>query len=435
MNEAPAAREVAVAVLVRVEGGAYANRLLLATLNRSGLEARDRALVTELVYGVLRHQSELDETLNAQSRRPIARLPAELRAILRVAAYQLLHLDRVPPRAAIHQAVEAAKAFGPARSGYVNGLLRSLLRAGAGAKVESVPPPWLAELWDRAYGPEARQELWSYQLQPAPLVVRVNSRRTRREDLRGAWEEQGLTVWETALSPWGLGVERAGSPEELPGFSTGLFTVQDESSQLVAPALDPQPGETVLDVGAGSGGKTTHLAELMAGQGRILALDLYEAKLRALGTAAERLGLSGIETVQGDVSTLAPTVAADRVLVDAPCSGLGVLRRHPEIVRRRGPVELERLALHQRAILLGAADWVRPGGVLLYSTCTLNPAENQEVVSAFLAARPDFRPDELGPYLPSELRADLGPGGGWLELRPPRRQTDGFFMARLRRTP
>lgn len=420
-------------MLTRVESGAFANRLLLATLDRSGLDQRDRALVTELVYGVLRHQSELDQALNAKSRRPIARLPAGLRAILRVAAYQLLRLDRVPARAAIHQAVEAAKAFGPERAGYVNGLLRSLLRAGADPGFSSEPPPWLAELWDRAYGPERRRELWSFQLQPAPLVVRVNSQRTQRENLRRQWEERGLSVWETALSPWGLGVERAGRPEDLPGFSEGLFTVQDESSQLAAPALDPRLGETVLDVGAGSGGKTTHLAELLGGQGRILGLDLYPAKLRALEAAAHRLGLSGIETIAGDVTTLEPTVVADRVLVDAPCSGLGVLRRRPEIAGRLRPEDLERLVLRQRAVLLGAANWVRPGGVLLYSTCTLNPAENQEVVGAFLATRPDFRLDELGPYLPPALREDIDPGG-WLELWPPRRESDGFFLARFRRS-
>ncbi|MFO7173163.1 MAG: 16S rRNA (cytosine(967)-C(5))-methyltransferase RsmB [Bacillota bacterium] len=446
------AREVALRALVRIEvDGAYANLALDQALSRWALpDPRDRALATELVYGVTRRRGTLDWALGQVASRPLADLTPWIRNILRQGAYQLLYLDRIPASAVIHEAVELAKRYGhPGVAGFVNAVLRGLQRrlpelpfpdperdpAGYLEVAESAPR-WLVERWLGEYGPEEARALLAAMNQPPPLTARVNRLRTDREALIQRLAAEGVTAQPTRYSPDGVvltGVASAASLEALPSHREGLFTVQDESSMLVAPVVDPRPGETVLDIAAAPGGKSTHLAERMGDQGRVVAVDLHPHKIALIEAAAKRLGLRSVEPVCADGRTVGRLFAgrADRVLCDLPCSGLGTLARRPDARWRKRPEDIPTLAALQLELLRAAAQALRPGGVLVYSTCTITREENLAVVEAFLAEHPDFRPDDLTPFLPEALRGEPGVQEGWIQLLPHRHGTDGFFIARL----
>ncbi|NLC71902.1 MAG: 16S rRNA (cytosine(967)-C(5))-methyltransferase RsmB, partial [Desulfuromonadaceae bacterium] len=413
-------RQIAFEVLARVEQGAFADLALDAALSRAaGIDPRDRGLATELVYGVLRCRGRLDFVLAPLSRQPYARLEPALVHVLRLGAYQILHLDRVPERAAVHEAVEMAKRIGLARaSGFVNGVLRSLIR-GRESLVWPDPvrqpvehlvhalslPPWLAERLLLQLGPEGALAAAASFLAPAPLVLRTNTCRGGREPLLEELAGHGSRVEATRYAPEGIRVLARGEAKETSEWrEEGRFQAQDEASMLIAHLLTPQPGERILDACAAPGGKTTHLAALTDNRAAIVACDLYPGRLRLVRRGAERLGCQGIETLLRDwcqKSAAAPRGPFDRVLVDAPCSGLGVLRRNPEIRWRRTAEEIRQLAALQKIILDRVAPLVRPGGTLVYSVCTFTAEETDDVVAAFLKSRPDFRPVDLRPLAPS----------------------------------
>jgi 16S rRNA (cytosine967-C5)-methyltransferase len=445
---APASvRAVALEILRRVEvDGAYPDPLLERWPARARLDVRDRALLTELVYGTLRWQRLLDWHLARVSHRPIAGLAPWLRALLRLSAYQLAFLDRIPPRAAVHEAVELAKGRRPRGAAeFVNGVLRALAGgapwpeptpARVGDPIEALAvrlsqPTWLMRRWVGRYGEAEAAALAAALNARPPLVLRANTLRTTREALAAALRRRGGTATPCRYAPEGLVVEGVGDPGGLPSLQAGWCAVQDEGAILVGHALGPEPGETVADVCAAPGTKTTHLAQLMANRGRILATDRHPGRLARLATACRRMGASIVEVREGGIEALARTAtdACDRVLVDAPCSNLGVLRRNPDGKWRRAEADLGVLAQAQGAILAAAAGLVRPGGVLLYVTCSLEPEENQDVVAAFRERHPRFAPDPLPASVPGACRADAAT----LHLLPHRHGSDGFTGFRLRR--
>jgi 16S rRNA (cytosine967-C5)-methyltransferase len=439
------ARAVAARVLERVERErAFADLALDAELTRAAVEPRDAALATELVYGTLRWQRYLDWILGPHSRRPLARLDARPRALLRMTAYQLAFLERVPPFAAVDDAVSLARQRSrPGVPEFVNAVLRSFARRGPRER-EPAPPPdavealavrasfptWLTRRWVERYGADEADALMHALNERPPLTLRANVLRTSRDALAARLRvEDGIETTATRHAPEGLVAVHGGRPAAWRSFADGSLAIQDEASMLIARLLEPRPGETIGDACAAPGTKATHLAQLMGNAGRVLAFDPQPARLALVGEAAARLGITIVETHGGTVETLAPgfAEACDAVLVDAPCTNLGVLRRNPEVKWRREPGDIAASAARQRDILAAAATMLKPGGRLVYATCSLEPEENDAVVAAFLAGRGDVVRDPPSGF-PLPLDAD-----GVLRCLPHRHGTDGFTAVRLRR--
>jgi len=438
------ARAVAIHVLERVaRDGAFADLALDAALARRALTPRDTALATELIYGTLRWQRYLDWVLTPHSRRPLESLEARVLAVLRATAYQIVFLERVPPFAAVNDAVSLADTRSGV-GGFVNAVLRAFARRGAREREPATPPDpvealalrcsfptWLAARWMDRYGPEEARSLMLAMNERPPLTIRANTLRLSRDELaRRLGAEEERTPAPTRYAPEGLVVDHGGGPPAAwRVFVQGACAVQDEASMLVVHLVGAQPGDTVADVCAAPGTKTTHLAQLMANRGRILAFDRDLSRLARVNESATRLGVTIVESRPGSVESLAPQHAAscDAVLVDAPCSNLGVLRRHPEVKWRRQPQELAQSATEQRTILRAAATMVRPGGRLIYATCSLEPEENEDVVRDLLAVRADLTID-----VPSSFPIPFDASGA-LRCLPHRHATDGFTAMRLRR--
>ena len=439
------ARGVALEILLRVgTRDAYADRLLETLPDRAGLDPRDRALVTELVLGTLRWRGRVDRALTRVSRRPLDELTPWVRELLRLTAYQLGFLDRIPPWAAVHEAVALAKRRrAPGAAAYLNGVLRTLAAEPrpwpvptADDPVEALAlrasqPLWLARRWWARYGPAEAEALALAMSAAPPLCVRVNTLRAPAAAVAEALRRSGVDVASTRFAPEGLVLEQAGDLRELTALRDGSVTVQDEAAIVVGHALGPLPGETVADVCAAPGTKTTHLAALMANRGRLVAADPHAGRLGLVRAACARLGATLVEPRLADARALAGALGAtcDRVLVDAPCSNLGVLRRNPDAKWRRRPDDFVTLATTQAAILDAAGELVRPGGVLVYATCSLEPEENEAVVAGFRARRPDFVPDALPPAVPAACRA----APDVLRMTPHHHGSDGFTAHRLRR--
>lgn len=448
----PGARELALRALHRVEtGDAYASLALEDLFRRHPADRRERALATELTFGVLRRRNTLDFLLERFTRRPLADLTPWIRNDLRLGAYQIRHLERVPPAAAIDEAVTLARRFGHAgTAGLVNAVLRAFAAGHAAvtfpdAAADPVShlalvhshPEWLVRRWLGRYGLDATRAFLEYDNAAPPRVVRANALRATPGALRARLEAEGVTAEPGRYLPEALILTGHPALEDLPAFRDGWFQVQDESSMLAARVVDPRPGETVIDLAAAPGGKATHLAERMGDRGRVIANDLHPGRLALVEENCRRLGITCVEATAGDGRALPDRFAgaADRVLLDAPCSGLGVLNRRPDARWRRREGSIRELAALQRDLLAAAGRLVRPGGVLVYSTCTVEPEENDGVCDAFLAEHPHFTPETLEPFLPPPLAtADRG-ASGRLQLLPFRHGVDGFFIARFRRRP
>lgn len=444
-------REVAVEVLSRVDADrAFSGALLRRLLDRARLRAADEALATELTLGTLRHRAEVDWVLSRVSHTPLDELPSPIRAALRMGAYQLMFLDRIPPRAACSQSVELAKRFGHAGTArLVNAVLRRIAAApvalppdestAEGIALRHSHPLWLVRRWIGRLGIDDARALCRTNNTPPPASVRLNTLRGAPEAVAAAIAALGVHTVPARLLPEGARIVAAGPEARHAAYAAGWVSPQDEGSMLVSRLVAPLPGETVVDACAGSGGKAMHLAALMQNQGRVLACDIVPAKLDAAARHARRLGATIVEPRLLDAARLTEAVpsGADRILVDAPCSGLGVIRRRPEIKWRIDPEQLSVFAARQRAILDRAAGAVRPGGLLVFSVCTLEPEEGPAVVADFLQTHAGFDPvpsagwpaGSGGDGVPAPVSA--GPGGAF--LYPHLHDTDGFFIAVLRR--
>jgi len=432
------ARVCALAVIRRVfEEGAYADRALHG--EASGLTGRDRGLATRLAYGTVQRRRTLDHVLQAFSDRPLARLDAPVLAALRLGAYELLYTGS-PAHAAVHEAVELAKDGERGAERLVNAVLRRVSREGraiidrvhdadpgAAALAHSLPD-WVAELWWEAFGPDQARALMAAVNEPPESAVRANTLVMAVEELRRQLPVPARPVAGLAEA---LVLEAPFDAHASALWRAGAFTPQSRASMLVARAVDPRPGETILDLCAAPGAKTTHLAALSGGRARIVAVERHPGRAGALRDTCARLKATNVTVETGDARR--PRAAGesfDRVLVDPPCSGLGTLQSRPDLRWRVSPDAVLALVEIQREILEAAATAVRPGGLLVYSTCTLSPRENEGQVDAFLAAHPEFSPAPL----PGELGAWRHPGRAEdLLLVPHRHGTDGFYIVRLRR--
>lgn len=449
LAEAKSVRALAAEILRKVDvEKAYADILLDHALRSRALSDADRALLTELVYGTLRWRGRIDALLSPQLDRPLAKADPVLRNLLRLAAYQLLFLDRIPAYAAVNEAVALAKsARGAKAAGFANAVLRNFLRkksdgkkfAGEDDSIAALAaayshPEWLVKRWLEEFGLAETKLLLQANNQRAPLVLRVNSLKISRAELLRRFSDAGIHAAPAERAPQGIRLESSGAVEKLPGFGEGLFQVQAESSQLIGYLLAPSPGERILDACAAPGGKSAHLAELMQDRGEVIAIDSSARGVKKIVENATRLGLRSVRAVQADARarwTGFDPESFDRVLVDAPCSGLGTLRGHPEIKWQRREGDLRRLSRLQVEILERAAGYLKPGGVLVYSTCTLIREENQQVVEGFLSREKSFELEQAAGYLPEQARP-MARGDFFLAL-PHRDDTDGFFAARLRK--
>ena len=441
-------RAIAAEILAQVDTRkAYADILLDRALKTSSMDERDRALLTEVVYGTLRWRGKIDAELAKYLHRSLSRTDAQVRNLLRLTCYQLLFLDRVPDYAAVSEAVEIAKLHGGKNAaGFVNGVLRNLLRSKPGdtivsenpssssLAVEYSHPEWLVKLWAEQFGLEAAIRLMRANNEKSPLVLRANSLKCSRDQLLHLLLDAGVTAKPTRQSPQGISIQSAGAVEKLSGFAEGLFQVQGESSQLVAPLLSAMPGERILDACAAPGGKVTHIAEIMKDRGEIVAIDRSSTGIAKLRENLSRLGITAVRPYRADVShRLNDDLSGpyDRILVDAPCSGFGTLRSHPEIKWHRDPADVRRLRALQSKILDCVAPHLRLGGILVYATCTLTAEENERNVESFLARHPEFELENAARYLPDEAKTMIR--ANYFETLPNRDDTDGFFAARMKR--
>jgi 16S rRNA (cytosine967-C5)-methyltransferase len=426
---------------------------LEAESSGGGLSAADRRLATQLIYGVLRRRGTLLALLEPLVKRRPDQVEPWLWDVLCLGAYQLAFLDHIPPHAALHETVELAASFGrPGAKGFVNGVLRSLtglLLPGftEGPAADALPledghyrrlarpilpsprtqpidylsrafslPYWLAERWARRYGPEETGRLGFWFSGPAPLVLRCNLTRTTREEVLSSLAQAGFAA-EPGDHPQAVRLLDHAPVRQLPGYAEGWFCVQDSSAMQVASLLEPRPGWQILDLCAAPGGKSTHLAELLGGQGRVLACDIDERRLRIVASLAQRLGLGCVEThlIDPDHPESIPAGPFDAALLDVPCSNTGVMGRRPEVRWRLRPDEFRYLVPLQKELLRRALMRVRPGGVVVYSTCSIEPEENRDVVQAVLGEHPGWT---------VQAEADAIPG----------RPADGGYRARLRHT-
>jgi 16S rRNA (cytosine967-C5)-methyltransferase len=406
-------------------------------------DERDRALAGEIATGTVRWQAAFDHVVEQFSGRPSAKLDAEILAILRISIFQLLHLDRVPASAVVDDAVEMARKAGKkSASGFVNALLRRVSRERAALPLPQEPPidflsitlshpRWLAERWLSRHG-RADAEAWArFDNAAAPLTLRANTLRTTREALIESLADVGVSAQPARFAPEGI-IVTSGNPLLTPLAHTGLFVVQDEASQLVGAFIGAAPGERILDACASPGGKTTQMAAVMGDAGTIVAADVRGRRLDLLARAVAESGARRVHVVQANArASPAFGPVFDAVLIDAPCSGLGTLRRDPDIRWRRAESDLPQLAEAQREMLAQLATVVRPGGRLVYSTCSSEPEENGGVVDAFLADHPQFRRVAPDLFAGRPDLAGLLDASGALKTLPFRDGLEGFYAAYL----
>ena len=431
-------------VLMQVDSeGGYANIALNAALQKASLAPRDKAFVTRLVYGVLENSACLDHVISSYAKAEAAIEP-EVRCLLRMAVYQMAFLD-TPDAAAVNETVSLAKKLKLFRAtGFLNGLLRNFLRDGKQIKLpdpEKEPdlylsvkhscPLWLVKRWRDAYGGDICEKILHSLAGRPPLFARVNTTKTTSGDLLRDFAAEGVEAALFDKLPDCLLLSHTGAVQETAAFRRGEVHVQDGSSQLCCLLASPRPGDTVYDVCAAPGGKSFTLAELMGDSGEIVACDLHPHRVKLIADGAARLGLRSVRAVVRDaLSEDGMESCADLVLCDVPCSGLGILRRKPDI-RHKPQSEVDALPPLQYAILEASARLVKPGGRLIYSTCTLSPNENGDVIDRFLAEHTAFEPCPLA--LPAGIARAIDEPGYTVTMFPHMADTDGFFISAVRR--
>ncbi|MGD1873828.1 MAG: 16S rRNA (cytosine(967)-C(5))-methyltransferase [Mastigocoleus sp.] len=472
-------RQLAFLALREVHRGAFADVALDRVLNKSdGVRDINRRLMTELVYGSIRRARTLDVLINQLATKKVDKQPKDLRTILHLGLYQLRFAEKIPESAAVNTTVQLAKDNGfRGLSGFVNGLLRQYVRLSKdGNEPLELPvlefsetdiqinnqtniqsniqtlgilhsfPDWIIQVWVEQFGWEETEKLCEWMNQTPTIDLRVNPLRTNLESVKTALKSAGVLCQPLPGIPQALRlIGNTGSIQKLPGFHEGWWSVQDASAQIVGHFLDPQPGEIIIDACAAPGGKTTHIAELMGDTGKIYACDRTASRLRKLKDNARRLQLGSIEVLTGDSRNLQQFLGnvdqpykADRVLIDVPCSGLGTLHRHADARWRQTPERVAELTSLQEELLTNVSEYVKPGGVLVYATCTLHPQENEEIIASFLTQNPNWqieKPDFSYSLNTSSNKslAQYYQQEGWMKIIPSIKNMDGFFVTRLRK--
>ncbi|GEQ19604.1 ribosomal RNA small subunit methyltransferase B [Clostridium butyricum] len=432
-------RKLAVKILNRVlNEGAYSNIILSKELNEVELNDKDKALLTEIVYGVLRRKRTLDVII-ANFVKDIKLMDKNILNILRVAIYQMNFLDKIPTYAACNEAVEEAKEISENDSKLVNGILRSFTKNPddinvPGNKIDEYAykfsfEPWMIRLLIKQYGENVAKKIMSG-LNTIPKVsIRVNELNSDYDEVYEKLEEMEYEISEGVICPEAINIKGGKSIENNPLFKEGKITVQDESAMLVAPLLDLKEGMTVVDLCSAPGGKTTHIAEILGNTGKVLAFDLHESKLGLIKENCERLGITNVTTFAQDATKLNAELVAstDRVLIDVPCSGLGIIRKKPEIKWNKKRNDLREIIPVQREIMNNAWQYLKQGGVMIYSTCTLNKEENEENIEWFVNNHEDCEVKRIFVGKQDNL---VYSREGLLTVMP-NENMDGFFIAKL----
>jgi 16S rRNA (cytosine967-C5)-methyltransferase len=449
------ARLAALRILLSTEeAGVLTDETMERFIAKAGLDSRDRGLTVHLVHGVERYRATLDWRVNAVSDRPIERLPLIIQMVLRLGAYQILYMSKIPDSAAVNESVRLVKAVGRRLgrdwSGFANAVLRSLARTPPpkwpdldhdpilAMAVRYSCPAWLVDRWVKRLGPASAENWCRHSLEQPPLTLRVNRLRTTRDVYLEQCRRAGVHAEPTAVSPEGMSVERHQPVESLPLFPEGGFYVEDEAAQLVPLLLDPQPGERVLDACAAPGGKATQMAALMNDHGEIIAIDRSQSRLRLIHDNCRRLGISIVKPVQCELPTgdhgavFQEAAQFDRILLDAPCSGLGVLRRHPEGKWHKRAASLADHHHTQSRLLATVSRLLRPGGRMVYSVCSTEPEENEQVIDEFCRTHQDFHREYVGSWLPPAGLSLVTPLGD-LSTMGNTFSMDGFYAACLRK--
>jgi len=410
------------------------------------LTSLDRAFLTELTYGVLRWRLKLDWAIRHFSKIPFEKIELETLNILRLGLYQIQFLSRTPSSAAVNESVELAKKIrGRGGAGFVNAVLRCIIRQKGMVPYPDIKkdsalhisilqsyPIWLVRRWVKEMGVEETVKVCTINNQISPLTLRTNTLKMSREDLIEKLKAKGLMPFPTQFSEEGIVLNNPPPVSELPFLKEGFYIIQDEASQLVTTLLDPKPGERILDVCAAPGGKTTHIAQRMRNEGEIYALDLTKGKLAMIEESCHRLGIKIVKTMRGDGAqslSFPEGLKFDRILADVPCSGFGTLQRNPDLKWKKGEEDLKRLSQLQSSILKNISHYLRDGGALVYSTCTVFHEENEDVVEGFLNEYPIFRLDQIDKILPEKCHSFIK--NGYFKTFPPQDGMDGFFVARL----
>lgn len=439
------AREGALKVLYEIEvKEAYSNLALNKELNENSYQQVEKGFMTELVYGVLENLIYIDYVIQQFSSIKLKKIHPMALNLLRLGVYQILFLDRIPASAAVNESVNLSKKYVKRSSGFINGILRNIIRNPEKIKVPDQKqdpiaylsiqyshPRWMVEQFLKFFTPQFTQELLEANNRTPQLNVRVNTLKTNVADCIESLCKKGFEVEASAFIEEAITIKGTTNLAELDLLKKGHLYIQDFGSMLIGRIVDPKPGDLVVDVCSAPGGKATHLAQLMKNQGRVIARDIHPHKIKLIKANGNRLGTKIVEAevFNGHELDMNLIEQADRVLVDAPCSGLGIIRRKPEIKYRKKPDDVAEITTLQLDILSKAAQYVKPGGNLIYSTCTIDPRENEEVVMKFLKQSPQFQLVHLGekysPMIPGE------PQGEMLQLYPNVHGTDGFFMAKL----
>ncbi len=433
---------------MEISRGGYSNLVLDKYLKKIS-DARDRALITEMVYGILRLKNRLDYIIKQFASIPIEKMDPPVLQALRMGIYQILYLDRIPGRAAVHETVEAVKGFSKrGAAGFVNGVLRNIIREkeelvfpvpendGRSYLVDYLShPEWLVDYWLGIYGFEKTRALCEYNNQAAELIIRINTLKYSEEDFLKVYREEGIELITTWL-PGSYAVLDNRGVENLPLYREGGFIVQGLSAALVGYIMNPLSGMRILDMAAAPGGKSTHLAELMNNQGEIIALDIHEHKLNLINDNCRRLGVEIVKGIISDARYFKSVEKFDMILLDAPCSGLGLIRQKPEIRWNKSLADIQELAALQLEMLENAIRLLKYEGILLYSTCTLTREENQKNIARLLELYPDkieimdIKEDLKRLGLADILETDEN---GLLEIFPSENRAEGFFIAKLKK--
>ncbi len=432
------ARQTAFEALLKIhKDGAYSNLAVDSVLkDNDSLDERDKAFVTNVIYGTLDRLMLIDYNLSLYLNQPLKKLKPELHTILRMGAYQILFMDKVPSHAAVSESVALAKVNKSAfAASVVNAVLRRVAENGLrypdidekSPKYLSIKyscPEWLIELWTEAYGFDNALALAEKAMEAPPVTVRVNNLKTNSEDLIWKLAEEGVIAERVPDMEDALYLKNTGAVDSLSAYKEGLFHAQDIASQLCCRALAPVVGDMIFDMCSAPGGKAFTIAEIMGNTGTVKAFDIYQSRVDLIRKGAETLGITSIISTLSDAAVYNENFGtADRILCDVPCSGLGIIRRKPEI-RYKNALDISGIPEIQYSIVNNASRYLKSGGRLVYSTCTLNPAENEEVCDRFLANHPEF---EAVPFLPEIKRHK--PGYKYLTLMPHIHSTDGFFIA------
>lgn len=475
-DQGMASRKLALEILIKIEkDSAYANLALSAGFERKkNLNERDRAFVTAIVQGVVRNLGLLDHQVSSVSKEPLQKMPAVLRNILRMAIYQLDHMSETPQRAVLDTSAKLARSLGhEGMVRFTNGVLRGYCRKkeAGGTTVDDATdtaslstkyslPVWLIDKWKQNYGESETLALLAWSKKTPGLTIRVSELGVEPPAMLDILNRNGFAAQHGKLVPACLifnsaennegGKSFRGSPNKLPGYDDGLFVVQDEAAAFVSTVLGVEKGETIVDLCAAPGGKAVHIAELLENTGQVIAVDKSTSRLKLVNEARIRLSLTNVQIVAADGREFvqgSQKKLADRVLLDAPCSGTGVINRRTDISLNRESSDIEKLTELQKQLISNAGKLVKAGGVLVYSTCSIEPEENLSVIEWFLERNPNFKGSSLLPFISDEVKSkwfspeieatlpevsrQASAEKGYLQLLPTRHDVSGFFVCRM----